>query len=63
VNVTELLVVLTVIFGMCVPVGSLVHISIVLVGLSQIITPKLFTFVGTNPTNLPMATPTFAEVD
>jgi len=39
VNVTEVFAATAVMFGMCVPVGSLVHISIVFVGLSQIITP------------------------
>jgi hypothetical protein len=63
VNVTEVFAATAVKFGMCVPVGSLLHISIVLAELSQMITPKLFTFPGTNPTNFPMDTPTFAEVD
>jgi hypothetical protein len=48
---------------MCVPVGSLVHIAIVLAELSQINTPKLFTLEGSNPTNFPIDTPRFAEVD
>jgi hypothetical protein len=63
VNVTEVFPATAVKFGMCVPVGSLVHIAIVLLGLSQIITPKLFTLVGSNPTNFPIDTPTFAEID
>ena len=59
---TELFVVVVVMFGMLLA-GALVQSSIVLFGLSQIITPKLFAFVPSKPAKDLKVTARFAAVD